>query len=526
MFKFDLLVKNARIFPKGTNTSNPLSWMIVHKQRIYQIGSGDIPQADYNNIIDIQNAIIIPGFIDAHAHLHGFAKRLLSVQLDNAKSKHEALQILKKIYEKEPKIKGQWLVATGWDDSTWQNDGYLTAEDLDTVSNQIPIVAIRVCGHLYSFNHKGLEKVILPKDFGAGYFRHDPITKENTGVSVDIEIDRSQFWDKNVMVNALKNASYELNKLGITAVYDFIDTDAFKDYFDTLKQDKLSTRVWLSPRIENLETLASLGMFTGYGSEYLRTGGIKFYLDGSLGAFSAWISFPYQSNDDKKFGIQTLEHEKFKEDLKRVKEVGLTVSAHAIGDNACQQLLDTYKELMFDKKQVQKSRDRIEHGEIIREEQLDLIAEIGLAICMQPNFVARWGHKNQLYEQRIGEHYLEMNQFRTVIDKRIDLYFGSDGMPYSPLFGIQGAVTHPNSKYRLTVEEATEIYTYKNSYALFAENEIGSLENGKYADFVILSSAPWEVKDTEISKITIIATYLGGKQVYFFSNSDGKLSSK
>ena len=112
-----------------------------------------------------------------------------------------------------------------------------------------------------------------------------------------------------------------------------------------------------------------------------------------------------------------------------------------------------------------------------------------------------------------------MNQFRTIIDKGIILYFGSDGMPYSPLYGIQGAVTHPNSKYRLTAEEATEIYTYKNSYALFAEKEIGSLENGKYADFVILNDAPWEVKEDEIANISIIATYLGGKRV-FPSNTD------
>ena len=183
---------------------------------------------------------------------------------------------------------------------------------------------------------------------------------------------------------------------------------------------------------------------------------------------------------------------------------------HAIGDVAIEMVISSFEDLK-DKKAIREQRHRIEHAEMISSQQIKRAVSLGLILSMQPNFVGNWQNEDGLYVDRLGEDRVSrMNMFREALDKGAHLCFGSDGMPYGPLYGIWSAVTFPNSRVRLTVEEALRCYTLESAYSVFMENTIGSLMEIKRADFVVLSDNIQEVSPRDIQKIKIEKTIVGG----------------
>jgi len=142
------------------------------------------------------------------------------------------------------------------------------------------------------------------------------------------------------------------------------------------------------------------------------------------------------------------------------------------------------------------------------------LKKLGLILSMQPNFPGRWGNKGQLYEQRFGNRYLTFNPFREIIQKGIQLVFGSDGMPLSPLYGIHSVVNHEIPNIKMTMDEALAYYTCESAKSSFLEKKIGSLEKGKLADFIVLPVNLEEINPEEIERIEVLQTFLGGKLVY------------
>ena len=187
---------------------------------------------------------------------------------------------------------------------------------------------------------------------------------------------------------------------------------------------------------------------------------------------------------------------------------------HAIGDAAIEMVIAAFEDLS-DKTLIRNQRHRIEHAEMISEWQIRRAAGLGLILSMQPNFVGKWQQKGGLYESRFDEETVRgMNMFRTALDNGARVAFGSDGMPYGPLYGIWSATTHPNDRVRISVEEAVRCYTMESAYASFLERTLGSISVGKRADLVVLSKDIMKIPPQQINDVSIEMTFLGGNSEY------------
>ena len=261
--------------------------------------------------------------------------------------------------------------------------------------------------------------------------------------------------------------------------------------------------------VEQMDHMISLGITSGLGSPLVRIGGVKIFTDGSIGAKTAYVSKGYK-DEPKNNGMLLFPQEEYEAIVKKAVEHNIQTVTHAIGDEAIEMVIATFENLP-DKNMLREQRHRIEHAEMINEFQIRRAVSLGLILSMQPNFVGRWQQPGGLYDDRFDEERVRgMNMFRVALDNGARVCFGSDGMPYSPLYGIWSATTHYNDRVRLTVEEALRCYTMESAYSVFQENTLGSITVGKRADFVVLSDNILEVPVDKIIEIDVEMTVVGG----------------
>jgi predicted amidohydrolase YtcJ len=259
--------------------------------------------------------------------------------------------------------------------------------------------------------------------------------------------------------------------------------------------------------------LIKLGLTSGMGSPLVRIGGVKIFTDGSIGARTAYVSKEYKDAKGNT-GMLLVDERKYKSIIRKAIKNNIQTVTHAIGDSAIEMVISAF-ESMKDKQAIRDQRHRIEHAEMISEYQIRRAVSLGLILSMQPNFVGRWQLEGGLYEERFDEERVRgMNMFRVALDNGARLCFGSDGMPYGPLYGIWAATTHPNERVKLTVEEALRCYTMESAYSVFQENTLGSLTVGKRADFVVLSEDILGVPPQKIKDISVEMTVVGGLVEY------------
>jgi predicted amidohydrolase YtcJ len=265
--------------------------------------------------------------------------------------------------------------------------------------------------------------------------------------------------------------------------------------------------------VKQMNNMTVLGITSGMGSPLVKIGGVKIFTDGSIGAMTAAVSKGYLENPKNK-GMMLMTPSKYATIVKKAVSHNIQTVTHAIGDEAIEMVITTFENLK-DKSMLRDQRHRIEHAELINEFQIRRAVSLGLIFSMQPNFVGRWQQVGGLYDERLdAETVRGMNMFRVALDNGARLCFGSDGMPYGPLYGIWSATTHPNDRVRLTVEEALRCYTMESAYSVFQENSLGSLTVGKRADFVVLSDDILKVEPDAIKDITVEMTIVGGVVEY------------
>ncbi|MBU7015775.1 MAG: amidohydrolase family protein, partial [Theionarchaea archaeon] len=263
------------------------------------------------------------------------------------------------------------------------------------------------------------------------------------------------------------------------------------------KMKSRDLRIYINLPASVLDAMNQLNLRTGFGDEWLRIGGIKIFTDGSIGAKTAALSFPYRNEETK--GLLVYSDQEMTSILEKAHPNQTAV--HAIGDRAIEQVITCSVP-------GKESRNRIEHAELVRDHHIPTIKELGLLLSMQPNFF-QWSHPGGLYDDRFGTGL--DNRMRTLTEAGIPIVFGSDCMPFSPLYGIEQATKAPFEEQRLTAMEALAMYTREAAYASFEEDIKGTIEKGKVADFVVLSDDPREV---DISSIKVEMTIVGGKVVY------------
>ncbi len=512
----DLVVFNGNIITMDPQKPTATA-LAVKSYKILAVGEENevidlVPDA--KRVLDLGGKTVVPGFIDAHTHLTSAGVKASHVQLNKAGSVGEVVRFLTDAVPKYPK--GKWILGYAWDESEWKKNRYIKAKDLDRVSQNHPIMVTRVCGHLASVNSLGLKKLGIPLD-------QEGVQKDESGKPTGVLKDIDEVWEKvqpspEKILEGVVRGNKIANEKGITTVVDNAVSGTFRHIGEIESRNQLTTRMIVNIPIEQMDHMINLGLSSGMGSPLVRIGGVKIFTDGSIGAKTAYVSGGYNDEPNNN-GMLLFPQKEYARIVKKAVEHNIQTVTHAIGDKAIEMVISTFEDLE-DKSVLRNQRHRIEHAEMINEYQIRRAVGLGLILSMQPNFVGRWQQKGGLYDQRFNEERVRgMNMFRAALDNGARLCFGSDGMPYGPLYGIWSAVTHPNERVRLTVEEALRCYTLESAYSVFQENTLGSITVGKRADFVVLSDNILKVPADKIIDIDVEMTVVGGIVEYSASRA-------
>lgn len=478
--------------------------VLIRGDRIAKVGSTDEMRTELSEeatVIDLTGKTLLPGFIDSHTHFISYGLGLRRLDFGQTETISQALDMIRE--KARVSQKGEVIIGEGWDQSKWPERRYPTKEELDSVGPENPVVVRRVCGHLAVANSRALDEIVIDipgVDWERGILWGDPALNLNRIFPPPFE----------EILEATRLAIGEAHRLGVTSIQDIVTPEYLSAYQELQKRGDLNLRVYACFYEDYLESLVGLGLKSQFGDNLLKFGGIKTFADGSLGARSAALSSPYQGEEG---GLGVLTHSD--EELNRVMEkadgAGIQILTHAIGDRAIDQVLNGYEKTL--KGRPNELRHRIEHLEVTTSEQLRRMKHLGILAAMQPNFVGEWGRPGGMYEELLGEdRWRRNNPLREVADLGVRIAFGSDSMPFSPLYGIYWAVNHPIEEQRLKVEKAVEFYTLGSAYASFEEGSKGSIEKGKLADLVVLSDDL--TRAIEIDEVEVLMTVLGGEILF------------
>jgi len=455
--------------------------------------------------VDCCGGTLLPGFVDAHTHLDVLGRRQVEADLSGVDGPEAAVATLA---DHAADTEG-WVLGFGYDESTWEEPRYLTREDLDRVSTDRPVAAVREDLHVVSVNGVVLDQLSFPEaDVRTADGEPTGVLVENaTGAVIDaIEpgYDRTREY--------LDAAQRVAVSRGVTGVHDMVRNPHVPRLYRELdRAGDLDLRVRLNYWTDFLDGVERAGLVTSHGSERVRTGAIKTYTDGSIGGATAKLSDPYADAGDgagtPATGTWVLDPDALDDLVDRVDGAGHQLAAHAIGDAAIEAVLDACAD-------ARGERHRIEHAEVLTDDLIERLGASDLVVSAQPNF-HRWAREGGLYDRRLGEERRRAtNRFAPLLDAGATLAFGSDCMPLGPLYGIEQAVTAPTEAQRLSVDQALRAYTLWAAYAGFDEDSVGTIEPGKLADLVVLDDSPWAVDPETIGDLDVVATVVGGQVVF------------
>ncbi len=481
--------------------------------------SADVEVPRGAEVIDAAGKTVLPGFIDCHTHFIALGVRALTaLDLSGAGSISQVVGLVRARLAGMPR--GAWLLGRWWDESKWAERRYITKTDLDPVSPWNPVALTRVCGHLTTLNTRALRLARITRetpDPPGGRIDRNPVTGEPTGVLRDasrLVHGVMPPTTEEMSLKGLRRACETALSLACTSIHEAgTSADGFRAYQTALEEGSLQVRAYAMPRETMIKAFGNLGIRTGFGNEFLRIGPVKLFIDGSLGAHTAAFFEPY-ADDPSTRGIFTHPPERLREMVVKAHKLGMRVAIHAIGDRGIEEALNAL-EAALEEEPREDHRHRIEHCEVPTDDQIARIRRLGIIASMQPNFVGEWSQPGGMYEERLGPVRLKRNNpYRRMLDEGVKVAFGSDCMPFNPIYGLWSAVNHPIEESRITLEEAVRCFTLDAAYASFEEDLKGSVEPGRLADLAILSgdlasTPPEKIKDAGV-EITIV----GGKVLY------------
>jgi len=468
-------------------------------------------KAASTNSVDLHGLVGVPGLADSHVHLLGYGMLLRTLDLSSARSIAEIQTMLAKAGS--GKLKDQWILGRGWDQEKLREHRYPDRSDVDIIAN--PVFFRRICGHVAVANSAALAKVGVnentPDPFG-GEIERDSTGKPN-GILKERALEivsRSVPGDEKEAIEALLVASQKLLEQGVTSLHCIIeDQQEFKALKDLKLQGKIEQTIYAILPMNMLEQVGSMEDELGVWTNGFRIGGIKLFLDGSLGARTAALGNPYDDAPGSS-GMLTISKEQLLSVIDKTRDTGLQLCLHAIGDRAVALGVETLSETLGPV-ECRKSRHRIEHASLVPPGLMRDMAKLGLVASVQPRFI----YSDSWAEKRLGKRISFLYPFKSMLQAGIHLAAGSDSPSDDPSTaeGLWSAVSRPglSTGENLTPSEALSCYTTGASYASFSENEEGTLDAGKWANMTIVDRDPFESAPEELRKLRVVQTIVRGK---------------
>ena len=522
-------ILNARVW-----TGNPRQpWatgIAITGDRISSVGSSaEIAKLARSSpsarVIDAKGGMVTPGFIDSHVHFITGGFRLASVQLRDAKTPEEFISRIKAYAATVSP--GTWITGGDWDHQQW--GGELPTRDwIDSVTPNNPVWVSRLDGHMALANGLALDAAKVTK--ATTEVEGGTIVRDASGNPTGILKDNAMSYVNRVEPSAtdelndraLKAAMQYVAERGVTSVHNMGDFDGLAAMTRAHQSKSLITRIYQITPIAAWQRLRDTVAARGRGDEWLRIGGLKGFVDGSLGSHTAAMLAPF-TDSPKDSGFLVTTEEQLYRWTSEGDKAGLQLVIHAIGDRAIRTQLNIF-ERVAKENGTKDRRFRIEHAQHIAPPDIPRFGQLGVIASMQPYHAiddGRWADK-VIGAERAKTTYA----FRSLIDANAKVAFGSDWFvaPPTPLEGIYAAVTRrtlddrnpdgwvPGQK--ISVEEALRAYTVDAAYASFEEGIKGSVERGKLADLVLLDRDITQIAASSIRDARVLMTIVGGRVVY------------
>ena len=492
-----------------------------------------------DRLVDLQGRFVCSGFNDSHMHLLSYGSSLRMAQLaDRTGSLSDMLNCLREFRDSRTFRENAWLQGRGWNQDYFADtDRMPNRHDLDKVSTDIPICAVRACGHCLVVNTKALTLLGIgantPQPAGGriGMEEGEPDGRFFDN-AMDLIYEAIPAPDKEEVKEMMLAACRSLNAYGVTSSQTD-DYCAFHNvpwplvneaYRELEAEGRLTVRVYEQSNFTSLEALKAFveaGNRTGTGSSLFKIGPLKMLGDGALGARTAYLGRPY-ADDPSTCGIPVFSQEVMDEMVGYANAQGMQVAVHAIGDACLDRLLTAYERAMASHPRKD-PRHGIVHCQITRPDQLAKIGRMGLHVYAQSIFL---DYDIHMVKERVGEELASTSySWKTLMETGATVSNGTDCRVELPdaLACIQCAVTRKTLKDQIgpylsdqafTVKEALDSYTCGGAYASFEENIKGKISPGMLADFVVLEENPFETPPEKLREIPVRETYLGGRKVY------------
>lgn len=480
-------------------------------------------------VVDGHGLTLLPGLIDAHGHVMGLGTMKRQADLTSAKSLDEALSKVKAFASAN--AGSAWIVGRGWNQVVWKLGRFPTAKELDTVAGDRPVWLERVDGHAGWANSAAIKLAGVDRttpDPAGGRIERDA-EGHPSGVFVDSAMDLiagkvPPLTPKQNAV-ALDAALAELASMGLTGVHDAgVDADTVALYKRYADERRLTVRinVMIGGTGADFDALAANGPIAGYGGGFLDVRSVKLYADGALGSRGAALLAPY-SDDAHNRGLLFHSPADLTAMIGKALAKGYQVGVHAIGDAANREVLDGF-EAAFAKHGGRALRNRVEHAQVVALADIPRFKTLGLVASMQP--VHATSDMN-MAEDRVGAERIKgAYAWRTFLDQGTVIAAGSDFPVESPnpFHGLYAAVTRQDPSGRppggwypgqdLTLVEAFRAFTLDAAWAASREDVQGTLEPGKWADFILVDRDIFAEAPARLWSTAVLETWVGGKRVY------------